>query len=593
VPVFWAEGPEPFVGALLFRVGRADETLRDGGLTHLVEHLALAKIGRRRYDYNAQVDATVTGFYASGARQEVVRHLAEVVAGLRELPLDRLVTEKRILTTEAHSASPNLDARLLGLRFGAVGYGLADTAELGLGWLPGELVGAWAGERFTSANAVVWLTCEPGKGLELSLPPGAAHLPPPPEPIPSLEFPCHLADGSGGVALSLTSQRGTSIHAAFLIALERARARLRHEAGLSYAPVGSYVPLDGRLVHVVLNADCKNQEASRVRDELLRILDELAEHGPTEDELAWDRAVFERQARDLQWVPAMLDARARDSLAGVESPTREELLGERADLTSDEVAETVAQALTSLLVLVPTGVPMGRHRPLAAYAPENREVLDGLRYRATKDWQQWGENSELVVGGRAFSYLWGDRAEVMSWRFGDCVAGVRQLSGGLTVVGRDGSSVTIYPHRYEGGLQAVQTIESMLGEERLVPISDRARELDPVIRRELGARVGRVGAEVDLLPNVLAETEEVRRLAEARRDKQIGLLGVTDRRLFFLFWGLHEQELVEKPLDEITDVTVKGLLEKRLVVTDSSGTIEFRDVEPSGRLEAIARMLSG
>jgi hypothetical protein len=592
VPVFWAVGPEPFVGALLFRVGRADETLRVGGLTHLVEHLALAGIGRRPYDFNGRVELTVTGFYVSGAREEVLRHLAEVAAGLRELPLDRLVTEKRILMTEAQSAGANLDAHLLGLRFGPVGYGLVDTAELGLGWLTGEHVGAWARERFTGANAVVWLTGEPAEGLELVLRAGSAHPPPLPEPIPSLEFPSFLADGSGVVALSLASQRGTPLHAAFLIALERARARLRYEAGLSYALVGSYVQLDGRLAHLVLSADCKDQEAARVRDELLRILDELAEHGPTEDELEWDRAMFERQVRDPQWVPAMLDARARDSLAGVESPTHDELLRERAELTADDVAEAVAQALKSLLVLVPTGVPMGRGRHLAAYAPEDKELIDGLRYVVTKEWQQWGENSELVVGGRAFSYLWDSRAECMSWSFDDCVAGLRRLSGGLTVVGRNGSSVTIHPHRYEGGFQALRTIESALGQERLVPITDRERELEPVVRHELGARLGRVALEVDLLANVLAETEELRRLAEARRDKQIGLLAVTDRRLLFLFWGLHDRDLLEKPLDGSTAFAVKGLLEKRLVVTDSSGTTEFRDVAPNGRLQDIARLLS-
>jgi predicted Zn-dependent peptidase len=592
VPVFWAEAPEPFVGALLFRVGRADETLRDGGLTHLVEHLALSRIGRRPYEYNAVVDATVTGFYVSGTRDEVLPHFAEVTAGLRELPLDRIKTEKRILTTEAQSAGADVHARLLSLRFGAVGYGLVHQGELGLEWLTSDRVGTWAGERFTGANAAVWLTGKPPEHLEIVLPAGSAHPPPPPEPIPSLALPSYLADGSGGVAVSVTSQRSTAIHAAFLIALERARARLRRDAGLSYAPVGWYAPLDGRVAHIVMNADCKDQEASRVRDELLRILDDLAEHGPTEDELEWDRTMLDRQLRDPNWAHSMLDARVRDSLAGVESPTRADLLRERAELTSDAVGNAVAQALTSLLVLVPTGVPMGGHRHLTAYAPENKELVDGRRYRVTKEWQQWKETSELVVGESAFSYLWADRTKVMSWKFDECVAGIRLLSGALTVVGRDGSSVTIYPHRYEGGFEALHTIENALGEKRLVPTSDRGRELAPIIQEELGARVGRIAAEIDLLPNLLAETEELRRLAEARRGNQVGLLGVTDRRLLFLFWGLHEKELFEKALDEISDVTVKGLLQKRLVVTDGSEMTEFQKVQPEGRLGDIVRLLS-
>ena len=48
VPTFWASGgnTDGYRVALLFRVGQSDETLARSGITHLVEHLALHRVGQ-------------------------------------------------------------------------------------------------------------------------------------------------------------------------------------------------------------------------------------------------------------------------------------------------------------------------------------------------------------------------------------------------------------------------------------------------------------------------------------------------------------------------------------------------------------------
>jgi hypothetical protein len=592
VPVFFAEAPEPFLAALMFRVGRADETLRDGGLTHLVEHLALSSIPRGTYQYNGLVEAAVTTFYASGSRGEVLEHVAAVAAALREPPLDRLDAEKRILMAEASTTGPSLYARLMALRFGPVGYGLVHYAELGLGWLTRDDVAEWSQRRFTTANAALWLTGEPPARLDFGLPDGRTRPPPAPDPIPTLDFPCELAEGTGGVALSLLPERSTAVHAAFMIAVERAHRRLRQGAALSYAPTGSYVPLDGRFVHLVLNADCRDQEASGVRDELLRIVDELAEHGPTEEELEWNRTMLEQALRDPYWAPGKLDSSARDTLMSVRPLTREELRRERAELTGDAVAAALGGGLASLLVLTPSRTPMTRRRQLAEFAPQNRNPVSGRRYPVSTEWQEWREKSELVVGSTGFSYVRTDPSEVCSWNFPDCIAAIRLLSGALTVVGRDGSFVTLYPHRYRSGDEAVGAIERALGDDLFVPLTGREQELAPIVRRDLEARLGRVAREVDALPDVLGTTEDLRRVAEVRRGHQVGLVAVTDRRLLFLFLGTYENELFEKPLDEISEACVKGLLTKRLVVSHGAETTEFHDVEPAARISELQSLLS-
>jgi zinc protease len=593
VPVLWVEAPAPFSGGLLFRVGRADETLRNGGLTHLVEHVALSSIGRGTYGYNGRVEAAFTSFYASGTADEVVEHLRKVAGALENLPIDRFESEKRILAAEASSNPASLDARLMALRFGPVGYGLVNSAELGLGWVSPDGVATWAAERFNAANAAVWLTGRPPDDLgTLSLPRGQSFPAPTPEPIPSLDLPSHLADGTGGVALSFLGTRATALHSAFVIAVERAHASLRSGAAVSYAPGGSYFPLTGDVAHVVLNADCRDQDAAQVQRELLGILDDLAANGPTAEELEWDRTMLERALADPHWGAPALDSWARDALFGVESPTRSDLVREREELTPARVAEALAGAVESLLVLVPDGVAKPAGRPLSTFAPEYKQLIEGRRHPVTTQWEQWGERNDIVVGEEGISYVSKDGADVMSWRFDDCVAGIRQLSGAITVVGRDGSWLTVYPQRYLGGANAVAQIANALGEDRLVPISNRAREMRPLVEEQLGDRVGRVPQEVDLLEDVLGAEEELRALAEARRGDQVGLLSVTDRRLIFEFWGTQQKELLEKPLDSIATATVKGMVKKRLVISHDEGTVEFEDVKPPGRAPEIAELLA-
>jgi hypothetical protein len=41
VPVFWTKSGDEMRAGLMFRAGRADESLARGGITHMIEHLAL------------------------------------------------------------------------------------------------------------------------------------------------------------------------------------------------------------------------------------------------------------------------------------------------------------------------------------------------------------------------------------------------------------------------------------------------------------------------------------------------------------------------------------------------------------------------
>src|SRR2546421_1212782 len=109
----------PMRAGLMFRVGRVDESLATSGITHLVEQLALHRHGTANYHYNGITSATTTQFVTQGTPDAVVTFLNEVCASLRELPLDRMATEKKVLETEAATRATPVNEQMPLWRHGA------------------------------------------------------------------------------------------------------------------------------------------------------------------------------------------------------------------------------------------------------------------------------------------------------------------------------------------------------------------------------------------------------------------------------------------------------------------------------------------
>ncbi len=235
VPTLIAPTSGPVRAALLFRVGQADETLVRSGVTHLVEHLALHRLGITDYHYNASVGTTVTIFHTVGDIDEVVAFLGQVCTQLRDLPTDRLQTEKDILRTEWAGKPRSVDETLARWRYGAQGYGLPGYRELGLRAVSEDDLQAWVEGWFARDNAVLTLTSdELPRGLQLNLPAGSRR--PVPAPTCALPtMPAYFADGNGAVGFDAVVRRSPAV-AAFTAVLQRQLYRvLRYEGGISYA----------------------------------------------------------------------------------------------------------------------------------------------------------------------------------------------------------------------------------------------------------------------------------------------------------------------------------------------------------------------
>ena len=258
VPVFWAPGPAPFTAGLVFGVGRRDEGFVGGGITHVVEHLAMSVVGRTSLPCNASVDLTSTMFTASGDPERVAAFLRTVCEALSALPLDRLATEVDVLRTEGGFAAPPAVCALLGELYGARGVGLAGFREPALASLTPQDVQAWADSRFVRGAAALWLSGAPPDGLRLPLREGAA--PGAPDAVArTMALPALVETTAGGVvALGAQAVHGTGVPAACRVLRDRLEDDLRHRRGLSYSVDTDHVPLDDDRQLAVVVADCRD-----------------------------------------------------------------------------------------------------------------------------------------------------------------------------------------------------------------------------------------------------------------------------------------------------------------------------------------------
>jgi predicted Zn-dependent peptidase len=457
VPVLWADtGSGGFIGALAFGVGRIDESAATAGISHLVEHLALARFGQRDYDANAFVDPVRTVFHAAGTAVEVGEHLAAVARSLRDIPWERVPIERRILRDEAAQSGSSISGALLWYRFGSFGHGLPGVDEHGIGWLGPERIRPWIEARYVRENAVVWLSGPPPAELRLELGAGARPRRPAPTPLPELRYPTHVPWHGPGVAISYLARRTFASNVVAYVLQRRARQQLRFDQGLVYDIAFDYAALDAETAHVTIGADCPDDRIPVVRDALLAVLHELAADGPTDAELAAETATMARGFDERDGRLAFLDIQASEVLFGADVRQPADTMASRGAVTSDEARDALAQSLESLLMLANSPEMPS---PWVTYPAWSSSVVRGRELRpAGFHLPGRGAKERLVVADDGVSVVTPGGALTVRWH--DLVAVVHEAPTVRRVIGRDGFIVTVAAEAWRDGAQAVAAIDA-------------------------------------------------------------------------------------------------------------------------------------
>jgi predicted Zn-dependent peptidase len=526
--VYWKEAPGPFAASLLFRVGAADEKLPARGMSHLVEHLAFFPIGQVSYTANGFIQELWSVFYAVGEQAEVLGFLTSLCRNLSELPLDRLEAEKRILTTEGASRSPGWRERLLELRFGPRGFGLAAHEEYGLRTATAEDVESWSNERFVKGNAALWMTSRPPDKFDLALRPGERSPVPRPERRPRLELPSHLAAWSGGVAIGAVAERSSALSAGFGVVVQRAEDRLRRNLGLSYNVGGVYEPLGADTAHLALIADCLDESAASVQGELMAILEDMASNGPTDAELTDVRDERIRAAADPTSAAGWMDYAARDELIEADVLSPDEVIARAGALTPEEVAASIAACLPELIVLAPAGT--GRPVKLNVHQEADPEPVTGTRVHADPT----DKDIYFVTDERGITLnRAGERPATVL--FSECAAALRFSDLRLSMWSLDGSWMEIGGRYVRDGAGLIRWVLDQLPPSIVVPMEDvqtTGSMLDLYVEKLAGQNRPR---EYTTLLDELHPGERLEDLFALKAFRRRGLLALTDRRILCLW----------------------------------------------------------
>jgi zinc protease len=463
VPTIWSPAPGPLTAALVFRIGRADERPVDGGITHLVEHLAMAPLGQPRYDHNAFVEGNRTVFFASGRPDEVTTFFDVVTRALRDIPLERLQMEREVLRRESEGREGSIVDVHRHVRFGLAGHGLVGQPEFGLSTLDGSGIDGWSKFAFTRGNAMLWMTGEPPTSLRLDLLDGERRVPPAPQTIPYLNLPSHIG-AVPGFGLGFMSPRRRGAGTFLSILQRRLRQRLRLEQGLVYDVMASYEPLDADEAVGMIGTDCAPDQVDLVTDVTFDELENLINGKATGDELADELADLERAANDPTAVASLLDVMARDELLGMPARSPDERYEEQARTSAADVSEHAAGARSTAILMADTGrLP----RDFTAYPLTSPDSVSGREVKPLLSVLGIGRRQRLTIGDEGVTLRSSDGV-LTTIRYQDCVLLERPADDEIVLWDRDGDRIYIPAIYWRSGGAVLAEIAAALPADILI-----------------------------------------------------------------------------------------------------------------------------
>ena len=474
--MFWAATDQPQRLVLMFNVGFAHEPLAAMGLSHLVEHLALAGLAHQDYPYNGEVGERETTFYAEGTAEQLVEFAARVTRALSSLPLERIEAERRVLQTEEMVRPTESWASHMSLRFGAARHGQVDYPQYGLRWLSAGEVSAWAADHFTARNAVAMLTGPPPDNLRFHLPRGERRPPLAGRPL-EMASPCYYEHSVRGVGVTMLSRTSAAQRSATRIMARRVHERLRLDLGIAYSPNCNLRPIDVETGQLFLYSDSLPVHANAVTEDILTLLRELRDSGPTDVELEHDWLGFQNYRRNLGWVLATLNRYGRTELDGGVAEPDEEYARRFREVTTEEVIEATREAWVSALVLVPLGSD-GSVRELEPYRLWSASSIEGVALKrrlrlpnaspAGASLAVSDEGTTLLIRpGNPVTVRFDSTAVVLWWRDGTRV-----------LLGEDGFTFRFRPAEWYGAEQFLDRLRERVPPDRMVPMDAGAEDSD-------------------------------------------------------------------------------------------------------------------
>ncbi|WP_330438561.1 insulinase family protein [Micromonospora sp. NBC_00821] len=470
VPTLLAPTGGPMHAGLTFRVGTADETLARAGITHLIEHLALAPLGLTDYHVNGATAPVFTTFHTQGSETDIAAFLTAVCGNLSDLPVARLAVEKEILRTEWSSRGAAAVDEIPLWRHGARDFGLSSYPEWGLSALTADDLSEWAARWFTRENAVLWIAGDRvPAGLRLALPSGVRQ----PVPVASSalpQTPAYFVNGACGVVLDSVVRRSTAA-STFAGVLERELYRsLRQEAGLSYTTTTAYEPRGDGYATLRALADALAEKQDAVLGGFIDVLAKMRVGRIEQADLDATVAKREDVLATAEVDAARLPSYALNLLTGQPNLSIDEHRAELKAVSLTDLYDVAGEMTASALLLVPGGHTADWAGFVAA-PTHSADTVEGATYRAKEG------AGGLRVGADGVSYL---RSEgPLTVRYDDCSVMLAWPDGARQLVGADAIVLHIEPTMLDLPALTIPAIDAGVPSDRHVAMPARTPDQIP------------------------------------------------------------------------------------------------------------------
>jgi hypothetical protein len=265
--------------------------------------------------------------------------------------------------------------------------------------------------------------------------------------------------------MSYVAPRSAATRITLDIMERRVRQELRFQRGLIYDVVTDYDPQGAKNAHVAITMDCRREDASAVTSSLMRILDDLINSGPSEEEVRRQAEAFAEGATHVGGRLGFLDATTHDDLVGRARESPVQVVSEYLGTRPDDIKVAARAAMNSLLVFAPPG-PYDQDR-LLPYPMQSLMAVEGRTIRPT-GWVVGprARKDRLVIGPEGVSVVWPHDVAI-TVRYKDCVA-VRHWEGPIRELwGSDGFRVIVDAAEWRGGTEVVAEIDAAIPAEQV------------------------------------------------------------------------------------------------------------------------------
>jgi hypothetical protein len=414
IPALVAPVEGVFIGTLTFGVGRRDETARSSGVAHLIEHLVMSRVGRIDVSHNARTADEDVSFYAHGDAAAVADFLNQVAAAintLHEITDEDVAVQRLIITNELGAEDERPGRGALVDRFGNQSIGLLTMGSPAHRSHTRDDALQFADTWLHAGNAVMSFTGEIPANLAVTLPQA--------RPLPERIEPKLVRGGqwvfNGNIPLTITMVMPTANFGAYQLAArilsDQLHKQLREQQSLIYSVQPATFKLNNESSLVFCALDPRPETALRAGAEALKVIRDLAENGPTEDQLAqmvdqWAHAE-DHPALHYEYLDAKAISLARGrisadqinefpdlaavTVADVQQVLKAGLPDAFVTLGEDVHAESV-EHVNEALGLPPAGDPdayfagLSRKELLRVLKKPDIETYSGVKAHGTKGW---------------------------------------------------------------------------------------------------------------------------------------------------------------------------------------------------------------